>query len=315
MRLIGEFEDSKQAQAFSDYLTQSKIENEMTEDVSATNAKVFEIWVMHEDQMEEGERFLEEFRANPSDPKYTGAAKEAQKIKKQKAKEAKEGPQYMDARTTVFNRGGKSPRGALTLILILVCVAVGVFSRLGEQTESLRMLFITDFLREGYSIKWLPGLQEVRNGEIWRLFTPMFIHFGPLHLVFNMMWLLDLGSMIEDKKSTLFLGFFILVVSGISNYVQYVTAHPAFGGMSGVVYGLLGYIWMKGKFDATSQLGLHKSTVTFMIVWYFLCLIGIIGNIANGAHTAGLVVGVAWGYLTSSSFKNKLRQLRGGDNE
>lgn len=315
MRLIGEFEDSKLAQTFSDYLTQKNIENEVMEDISANNAKVFEIWVVSEDQVEEAETLLDEFRGNPDDPKYLGAAREAKKIKKQKARQAKDGPRYMDARTTVFNRGGKSPRGALTMILILVCVAVGVFSKLGEQTESLRMLFITDFMRESHNIKWLPGLLEIKNGEIWRLFTPMFIHFGPLHLVFNMMWLLDLGSMIEDKKGTLFLAIFVLVVSGVSNYVQYITAHPAFGGMSGVVYGLLGYIWMKGKYDPASQLGLHKSTVTFMIIWYVLCLIGIIGNIANGAHTAGLVVGVAWGYLTSTSFKNKLRHLRDGDNE
>jgi len=313
--MIAEFDDGKQAQTFSDYLTQEKIENEVVDDVSDTNAKVFEVWVVSEDQVEQAEQFLNQFRSSPDDPKYAGAAKQAKKIRQQKAKEAKDVPQYMDARTTIFNRGGKSPRGALTMILILICVAVAVFSRLGEQTESLRMFFITDFMREGYSIKWLQGLPEIRNGEIWRLFTPMFIHFGPLHLVFDMMWLLDLGSMVEEKKGTLFLAFFILVVSGASNYLQYITAHPAFGGMSGVVYGLLGYIWMKGRFDANSQLGLHKSTVTFMIIWYFLCLIGIIGNIANGAHTGGLVVGVAWGYLTSSSFKHKLRQLRGKDTQ
>ncbi len=315
MRLIGEFQDSKPARNFSDYLIQQGIENELMEDVSENEARIYEIWVVEEDRVEQAESFLKEFRDNPDDPKYAGAAREAKRIKQKKARDEKDVPQYVDARTTIFNRGGKSPRGTLTMVLILISVAVGVYSRLGTQTETLRMLFITDYIRDGSLIKWQPGLHEIMSGEIWRLFTPMFIHFGPIHLLFNMMWLYDLGSMVEDKKGTLFLGFFVLVVSGISNYVQFVTAHPAFGGMSGVVYGLLGYIWMKGKFDATSQLWLHRSTVTLMIGWYFLCLIGVIGNIANGAHTAGLAVGIAWGYLTSTSFKNKLRQILSKDTE
>ena len=66
--------------------------------------------------------------------------------------------------------------------------------------------------------------------------------------------------------------------------------------MSGVVYGLLGYIWMRGKFDPGSGLYLHPSTVTMMIIWFFACFTPIIPNVANAAHAAGLVIGIAWGY-------------------
>jgi GlpG protein len=50
------------------------------------------------------------------------------------------------------------------------------------------------------------SLSEIRHGEVWRLITPMFIHFGELHIFFNMLWLLDLGSMIEGRQSSWHMG-------------------------------------------------------------------------------------------------------------
>jgi GlpG protein len=170
----------------------------------------------------------------------------------------------------------------------------------------IRILFIRDPLLLQSHL--FGGLPEIMKGEIWRLFTPIFIHFGLIHLAFNMLWLWDLGNMVEDRKGTLFLAVFILIVSGSSNWVQYLMAGPVFGGMSGVVYGLLGYIWMKGKYDPASRLALHKMTVIMMIGWFFLCFF--LPNVANWVHGVGLMVGIAWGYLTSPHFKNQLRKFK-----
>ena len=146
-------------------------------------------------------------------------------------------------------------------------------------------------------------LPEIRHGEVWRLFTPIFIHLSPLHILFNMLWLRDLGSMIEGRQSSLHLLILTLVIAGCSNLAQCYTSGPVFGGMSGVVYGLLGYIWMRGKFDPASGLYVHPSTVWMMIIWFFACLIGIIPHVANAAHAAGLVIGMAWGYLSSLRYR------------
>ena len=81
------------------------------------------------------------------------------------------------------------------------------------------------------------------------------------------------------------------------------TPGPVFGGMSGVVYGLLGYVWIRGKFDPGSGLYLHSYTVTMMIIWFVACLTGVLGPIANTAHAAGLVMGMAWGYLSSLRYR------------
>lgn len=179
---------------------------------------------------------------------------------------------------------------ALTFTLIALSVVASLPTVLGDQRAILGPLLISDPRSSGYA--------DVLSGEVWRLITPIFLHFGFLHLVFNMMWLWDLGRSIETLKGRLLLGLFV-VVSGIaSNIAQYSIAQsPYFGGMSGVVYGLLGYVWMQGRFNPAFGMALHQSTVIMMLAWYVLCWTGFFGPIANWAHTAGLVIGVAWGFL------------------
>jgi GlpG protein len=83
------------------------------------------------------------------------------------------------------------------------------------------------------------------------------------------------------------------------NLAQFYMHGPMFGGMSGVVYGLLGYIWIRGKMDPGSGLYLHPSTVWMMIIWFVLCVAGLFGAIANTVHAVGLGLGMAWGFLSS----------------
>ena len=77
-----------------------------------------------------------------------------------------------------------------------------------------------------------------------------------------------------------------------------------FLGISGVIYGLLGYIWMKKVFEPHS--GFLVSDATILILLLFLVL-GFVGafdglmgersGVANWAHAGGLVAGMAIGYL------------------
>jgi membrane associated rhomboid family serine protease len=95
-------------------------------------------------------------------------------------------------------------------------------------------------------------LPEVRHGEIWRLLTPIFIHFNLMHIVFNMLMLRDMGSLVESRQGPKVLILLVVTIGIGSNLGQYFYNGPEFGGMSGVLYGLLGYIWLRGQCDPAS---------------------------------------------------------------
>jgi len=154
--------------------------------------------------------------------------------------------------------------------------------------------------------EWL-WLQDIRNGQVWRLVTPIFLHFGLFHLLFNMVVLQQFGALIEARRGAWRYLALILITAVVSNVAQYyltvtwennalsVHSNPAFGGMSGVLYGLFGYLWMKSRYEPALGLSLNPRIVILLIAWLFVCMSGVIGPIANTAHVAGLIVGVVIG--------------------
>jgi len=135
------------------------------------------------------------------------------------------------------------------------------------------------------------------------LVTPIFLHFGIIHIFFNMLWLRDLGSMIEARQGSWWLLLLVIVFGVFSNLAQYLSYGGEFGGMSGVVYGLFGYVWIRGKLDPTSGLFLHQNIVVMMLVWLVVCMFGVFGAVANAAHAGGLLIGMAWGWFSSLRYQ------------
>src|SRR5712671_3379491 len=296
MRLIGHLAEESAARTFGDYLYVQGIENHLEQEKAAG----WGIWINDEDKVEQANTLLTAFRADPKNERY---GTEAQRAARLRAKEEEAQAAYrkrLRNRRHLFRPLTGYGFGPLTFVLIAICVLVFVFTNFGMKPDLIQSLFITPYLAGESYVPPDMTLPEIRHGEIWRLFTPMFIHFGPVHIFFNMLWLRDLGSMIEGRQSSTHLAILALVFSAGSNLAEFYISHVAyFGGMSGVVYGLLGYVWIRGKFDPASGLYLHRSTVVMMLIWLVLCFTKIIGPIANYAHLAGLLMGMAWGWLSS----------------
>jgi GlpG protein len=153
----------------------------------------------------------------------------------------------------------------------------------------------------GDSIQFDTADNAMANGEYWRLVTPIFLHFGLFHIAFNGLWLWELGRRIEPLTGSLQMTMSVLLMAIASNLGQYLWGGPSlFGGMSGVVYGLLGYIWIRHKVAPRPILAIPKGLLGFMLFWLFLGMSGFMdlfmtGSIANAAHAVGLVTGMLLG--------------------
>ena len=87
----------------------------------------------------------------------------------------------------------------------------------------------------------------------------------------------------------------VLTIGVTSNYAQYLLDGPSFGGMSGVVFGLFGYVLVMSRFAPSAGMVMATNNAIFMGIWFAVCLTGAIGPIANGAHGVGLALGLGFG--------------------
>ena len=287
MRQIGTIASEREAELLESYLlTQGiKTQRDPIDDGWA-------IWVHDEDRVSDGRREIEVFQQDPGNPRYSTALEESRKLRAETARtEQKRRKNVVDLSTT-WNRASPARR-PITFALIIVSAAVALLTGFGDENASLiQKLSIASYQVSGLETRW-NWLSDIRHGEVWRLVTPIFLHFSILHLVFNMYWLSALGSMIEINRGFWKYLLIVLLLAVASNYGQYqMGGSPRFGGMSGVNYGLFGYLWMKGRYDPQSNLGVHPNTVVIMMGWFVLCTAGLVGAVANWAHGFGLLAGI-----------------------
>jgi GlpG protein len=140
---------------------------------------------------------------------------------------------------------------------------------------------------------------DLLSGQFWRAITPIFLHGSFFHILFNMFWLFSLGRQIENRKGGKFFLTFVLILAVASNLSQFIFVHGNFLGMSGVVYGLFGYVFIKSKLDPGDGFGIDQANEFIMFGFFVACWLGLLGNIANAAHTGGLIVGLAWGWCSA----------------
>lgn len=152
---------------------------------------------------------------------------------------------------------------------------------------------------------------EIPNGEYWRLMTPIFLHFGLLHIAFNMIWLWDLGRRVEWLQGSIRMLGIVMVIGLGSNIAQAIYS-PAgiFGGMSGVIYGLLGYTWVWSQMLPQHSLRVPNVIMVFMMVWLvlgftdFAAWMGA-GKVANAAHLGGFIMGLIMGLAAATIEKSE----------
>jgi membrane associated rhomboid family serine protease len=133
-----------------------------------------------------------------------------------------------------------------------------------------------------------PGLIGVAHGEWWRMITAAFLHYGPFHLLLNMLALWWFGSALERRIGS---GRFIALylVSGVAGSAGALLLDPTTPtvGASGAIFGILGAGLIMEQFQRDyvfggSALGL----IVLNLVFTFS-----IANISIGGHIGGLIGG------------------------
>ncbi|MBM80081.1 MAG: hypothetical protein CMJ78_05740 [Planctomycetaceae bacterium] len=294
MRQIGKIANAELAKRFQDYLLTEKI----VCSVEANESGESVVWIHDEDHVETAREQISQFLEDPDAEIYRSAAQAAQEIRTAEDKANKKARKnIVDVRQSWQRPTSRAM--PITILLILISFAVALASQFGKKTEPVisKLTLSEVFVNEAGQLMGRQSLHDVMHGQVWRLFTTMFIHYGAIHLLFNMWMTFQLGGVIELRRGSFRFLLLVLVYQVTSNLGQYFfEGSVAHGGMSGVVYGFFGYIWMKSRFDPASGFYLPNSTVFILLMWFVVCFTGAFGNIANGAHGVGLAAGIVTGY-------------------
>ncbi|MEY2396840.1 MAG: hypothetical protein QOJ00_14 [Actinomycetota bacterium] len=133
---------------------------------------------------------------------------------------------------------------------------------------------------------------DVANGEVYRLVTSGFVHFGLIHILFNMVLLYRFGEMLERSLGrTRYLLLFTAALLTGSFGALLLTPHAATGGASGAVFGLMGAVAVGMRQRGVS---LAEGGVGGLIA-INLVLSVVIPGISLGGHVGGLIGGAAVG--------------------
>ncbi len=193
----------------------------------------------------------------------------------------------------------------LTAAVLLITLAVAALTMLGENFAMVRLFSFTDFRIDGDYAYFASLEQTLAAGQWWRLLSPIFVHFGLLHLAMNSMWFWELGRRIELRQGAAMLLALTVMFGLVSNWAQHSFGGPGiFGGLSGVLYGLLGHCWLYQRLAPNEAYRLPPGVVVLMLLWLVICLTGLVETlsfgtlaIANAAHVGGLLAGCVTGVV------------------
>ena len=191
------------------------------------------------------------------------------------------------------------------VIILILLSGLGAFL-IESNSHLIRWFTFQDFTTNSV----IPLGDSLISGELWRVFTPIFLHFGIFHVLFNSLWMWDLGRRMEYLMGPWQFLLFVVITGIASNAIQYWwSGSPAFGGMSGVVYALVGFIAIRQRIVPHPLMAVSPALIGFMLFWLVLCMSGVVdyfisGSVANAAHVGGLIAGVAYALATKYFYRH-----------
>lgn len=285
MRMIGQIAEAQLAERFQNVLIAQGKRCRLD-----PGAGGIEVWIFDDDDVPAAKAELTQFLENPDAEAYRGARTRADAVLREEAARLKQARKQHVSMSQRWSQSGRSSEIPVTWGILLLCVLVFAETDLLKDPRGVKALFL--FSTDG---TW----GAVRAGEWWRVLTPAILHGGIFHIFFNLLWWWQLGAMIELRKGSLYLLLLTLVIAAGSNTLQFELGSPWFLGLSGVVFGLFGYAWVKGNLDPGDGIGVAWQDAQWMLIWFVVCSLGFVGRVANWAHAGGLILGVSIGAVSA----------------
>jgi GlpG protein len=162
-----------------------------------------------------------------------------------------------------------------------------------------------------------PMFESAQEGQLWRFVSPIFLHGSILHILFNMMWMLMLGTQAESRLGLMRYALLIIILALASNTAQYLMSGANFIGISGVVCGLASFVWNRQRSAPWEGYNLPQSTYTMILFFVGLMLaiqlVAFLGaaqgswtsapGIANTAHITGALTGIVLARINFFSWR------------
>jgi GlpG protein len=224
-------------------------------------------------KLEQAKDIFAEFIADPYQQKYQQAAWQSGELT-----QVNDGSPSLLAS---FQQQFLAHAGGVTLTVFALCWLVFIASLVGFARPTFQLLHFYPQL----------SIDAFLDSPL-RLLGPALFHFSWLHIVFNTMWWWQLGGSVERILGKGALINLFLITALVSNLGQFIVSGPNFGGLSGVVYGLVGYVWWYGWLAPEKGLTISKPIIGFLLFWLLLGYVDVLPmNVANTAHLLGLVSG------------------------
>lgn len=309
MRFLTTLTGRKKTEQFVAYLVSQNISAHVEQNAAA--ADTWDLWIRDEDRLPVAKNLLVEYEANPNDKRFADAMGQAETVlQERQAKRVKAAKQIKTGRDA-FQRdlvGGRIPPITLTLILISLFVSLATnFTHVTDANSyGFKMLSQLYFVNPIDYQAHMDPAASLKKLQLWRLITPIFIHVDPLHILFNGFMMVSLGRLTERLEGSVVYAIIVAVIAIFSNALQGLLpedmmGNPIFGGLSGVAYGLFGYIWVKTTLNPQLGIELAPGVIMIMLAWLLLTMSGITGiNTANLCHLGGLIGGGCLAFVMTS---------------
>jgi membrane associated rhomboid family serine protease len=145
-----------------------------------------------------------------------------------------------------------------------------------------------------------PDARQIWDGAYYGLITTFFAHVDLVHIVFNMLWLVQLGRVMEPSLPPWAYFLFLVAAAAVSMGCELAVMGHAGIGASGVVYAMFGLMWVgKAKYRDWGAVA-NRYNLNVFIIWGVYCIFGTIAGfmpVANVAHFSGLLFGMSVGWL------------------